>query len=81
MVYKNPAFRRHQISRPMRIVAPILVFPAGVVKGADAVSVGKGFGFKGKQHHKHTASETQSHNNWSHQMQRKIMEYFSSDWA
>ena len=26
------------------------------------VSVGKGFGSKGKQHHKHTASETQSHN-------------------
>ena len=26
------------------------------------VSVGKGFGSNGKQHHKHTASETQSHN-------------------
>ena len=26
------------------------------------VSVGKGFGSKGKQHHKHTASETQNHN-------------------
>ena len=29
---ENPAYRRHQISRPMRIVAPIL-FSAGVVKG------------------------------------------------
>ena len=26
----------------------------------DTVSLGKGPGFKGKQHHKHTASETQS---------------------
>ena len=42
------------------------------------VSVGKGFGSKGKQHHKHTASETQSHNKWSHQMQRKIMKYLQS---
>ena len=25
------------------------------------VSLGKGFGSKGKQHHKHIASETQSH--------------------
>ena len=25
------------------------------------VSLGKGFGSKGKQHHKHTTSETQSH--------------------
>ena len=37
-----------------------------------ALSVGKGFGAKGKQHYKHTASETQSPNKWSHQMQRKI---------
>ena len=28
----------------------------------DTVSAGKGFGSKGRQHHKHTASETQSHN-------------------
>ena len=28
----------------------------------DTVSVWKGFGSKGKQHHKHAASETQSHN-------------------
>ena len=27
----------------------------------DTVSLGKGFGSNGKQHHKHTASETQSH--------------------
>ena len=42
--------------------------PSGVElrgRGVDAsftVSVGKGFGSKGKQHHKHTALETQSHN-------------------
>ena len=40
------------------------------------MSVGKDFGSKGKQQNKHTASETQSHNKWSHQEQRKIMEYF-----
>ena len=45
-------------------------------RALDTVSVGKNFGYKGKQHHKHTASETQSHNKWSHQVQRKIMEYF-----
>ena len=37
------------------------------------VSVGKGFGSKGKQHHKHTGSETQSHNKWSQQMQNKSL--------
>ena len=26
-VKKNPAYRRHRISRPMRVVAPIFVFP------------------------------------------------------
>ena len=35
------------------------------------VSVGKGFGSKGKQHHKHTASEMQSHNKGSQQMHSK----------
>ena len=44
------------------------------------VSVGKGFGSKGKQHHKHAASETQIHNKRSHQMQRKIMDYFQNSW-
>ena len=46
------------------------------------VSVAKGFS-KGKQHHIHAASETQSNNKWSHHIQRKIMDYFqsSSDWA
>ena len=34
----------------------------------STVSVGKGFGSTGKQHHKHIASETQSHNKWSHQI-------------
>ena len=29
------------------------------------VSVGKSFGSEGKQHRKHTASETQSHHKWS----------------
>ena len=47
------------------------------------VSVEKGFGSKGKQHHKHTPSETQSHNKWSKTNAKKIMEYFpiSSDQA
>ena len=31
------------------------------VNKLHTVSLGKDFGFKGKQHHKHTASETQSH--------------------
>ena len=35
------------------------------------VSLGKVFGSKGKQHHKHKSSETQSHTQWFHQMQRK----------
>ena len=35
----------------------------------------KGFGSKGKQHHKHTSSETQSH---THQMPRILMKYFQS---
>ena len=35
------------------------------------MSLGKGFGSKGKQHHKNTASETQSHTQWSHRMQQK----------
>ena len=43
------------------------------------VSVGKGFGSKGKQHHKLTASETQSHNKWSHQMQSKSWNVSKSD--
>ena len=42
------------------------------------VSLGKGFGSKGKQHHKHTASQTHSHTQWSHQMQKTIMKYFRS---
>ena len=42
------------------------------------VSVQKGFVSKGKQHHKQKPSETQSHNKWSHQMPKKIMEYFQS---
>jgi hypothetical protein len=29
---------------------------------SPTVSLGKGFGSKGKQHHKHTASKTLSHN-------------------
>ena len=33
------------------------------------LSLGKWFGSKGKQHHKHTASETQSHSQWSRRMQ------------
>ena len=47
------------------------------------VSVGKGFGSKGKQHHKHTATETQSHTHWSLQIQRTIMKFYqhSSDHA
>ena len=44
-------------------------------RALGTVSVGKSFGSKGKQHHKHTASETQSHTQWSNQMQRKIMKY------
>ena len=45
------------------------------------VSLGKGFGSNGKQHHKHTASEAQSHTQQSHQMKGTIMKYFqcSSD--
>ena len=35
------------------------------------LSVGKGFGSKGKQRHKHQALETQSYNNWSQQIQSK----------
>ena len=35
------------------------------------VSLEKGFGSKGKQQYKCTASETQSHNKCFHQMQRK----------
>ena len=34
----------------------------------STVSPGKGFGSQGKQHFKRTASETQSHNEWSHNM-------------
>ena len=42
------------------------------------VSLGNGFGSKGKQHHKHTPSETQSHTQGSHKMHRRNMEYFQS---
>ena len=42
------------------------------------LSLGKVFGSKGKQHHKHTASETQSHTQQSHQIQRTIMKYLQS---
>ena len=45
--------------------------PALFKKTPPTVSLGKSFGSKGEQHHKHTASETQSHTQWSHQMQRK----------
>ena len=31
--FENPAYGRHQISRPMRIVAPILLFPLVSKKG------------------------------------------------
>ena len=34
---------------------------AGATDVYCTVSMGKGFGSKGKQHHKHTASESQSH--------------------
>ena len=37
-----------------------------------------GFGSKGKQLHKHTASKTQSHTQSSHQMQRKILKLLQS---
>ena len=33
---ENPAYGRHRISRPMRIVGP-LFFPAGFTKGADKI--------------------------------------------
>ena len=47
----------------------------------STVSLGKGFGSKGKQHHKHTASETQSPIQQYHQMKSTIMKCFqrSSD--
>ena len=34
--YKNPAYRRHRIYRPMRIVAPIFLFPLASKKGLKA---------------------------------------------
>ena len=46
--------------------------------GLATVSLWRGFGSKGKQHHKHTASETQTHTLQSHQIQRTIMKYFQS---
>ena len=46
----------------------------------STVSLGKGFGSNGNQHHKHTASDKQSHTLWSHKMQRTIMKYFQSSW-
>ena len=42
----------------------------------STVSLGKWFGSKGKQHRKHTASQTQSHTQWSHQKYRKPHEIF-----
>ena len=38
---KNPAYRRHWISRPMRRVAPILLFPTVSKKGAESISAKK----------------------------------------
>ena len=46
--------------------------------GFSTVSLGKDFGSNGKQHHKHTASETQSHTQQFHQLPIKIMKYFES---
>ena len=42
------------------------------------VILGKGFGSKGKQYHKHTALETQSHTQWSQEMPRIDIKYFQS---
>ena len=50
---------------------------SGISGAAEAtVSLGKGFGSKGKQYHKHTALETQSHTQWFQQIQRITMKYF-----
>ena len=42
------------------------------------VRLEKCLGSKGKQHYKCTASETQTHNQWSYQMKRKTMECLPS---
>ena len=44
---------------------------AGAGTAHSTLSLGKGFGSKGKQHYKHTASETQTHNQWFHKTGRK----------
>ena len=46
----------------------------------DTVGLGKGSDSKGKQHYKCTASETQTHNQWSQFLLKKITEYPPSSW-
>ena len=48
--------------------------------GPDTVSLGKGFGSKGKQHYKRTASETPTHNQWSDKIKRKLWNIPPSIW-